>query len=175
MSRAREVSKVISTVQLVEDSIDNIDLSSSINTASAAAVAYLIDGAPAALNTLNELAAALDDNADILDLYLTQSSLYFILFNSKKSLYEIIKDIKQQKQKQKQKQRKEFYVNEYGDDSGVYNDDSDEYDYNSCNSCSMKRIRHNDCNSCSRENFSSINIQKKKTVTFNPTPTTYYI
>ena len=77
MSRAREVSKVISTVQLVEDSIDNIgniDLSSTINTASAAAVAYLIDGAPAALNTLNELAAALDDNADILDLYLTQSS-----------------------------------------------------------------------------------------------------
>jgi hypothetical protein len=74
MSRAREVSKVISTVQLVEDSIDNIDLSSSINTASAAAVAYLIDGAPESLNTLNELAAALDDNADILDLYLTQSS-----------------------------------------------------------------------------------------------------
>ena len=65
MSRAREVSKVISTVQLVEDSIDNIgniDLSSTINTASAAAVAYLIDGAPAALNTLNELAAALNDN-----------------------------------------------------------------------------------------------------------------
>jgi hypothetical protein len=62
MSRAREVSKVISTVQLVEDSIDNIDLSYSINTASAAAVAYLIDGAPAALNTLNELAAALNDN-----------------------------------------------------------------------------------------------------------------
>ncbi len=74
MGRARDVSKIISTVQLVEDSIDNIDLSSSINTASAAAVAYLIDGAPAALNTLNELAAALDDNADILDLYLTQSS-----------------------------------------------------------------------------------------------------
>ena len=45
-----------------------------INTASAAAVSYLVDGAPEALNTLNELAAALDDNADILDLYLTQSS-----------------------------------------------------------------------------------------------------
>lgn len=45
-----------------------------INTASAAAVNYLVDGAPAALNTLNELAAALNDNADILDLYLTQSS-----------------------------------------------------------------------------------------------------
>ncbi len=45
-----------------------------INTASAAAVNYLVDGAPGALDTLNELAAALDDNADILDLYLTQSS-----------------------------------------------------------------------------------------------------
>ena len=45
-----------------------------INTASAAAVSYLVDGAPAALDTLNELAEALNDNADILDLYLTQSS-----------------------------------------------------------------------------------------------------
>ena len=45
-----------------------------INTASAAAVNYLVDGAPAALDTLNELSAALNDNADILDLYLTQSS-----------------------------------------------------------------------------------------------------
>jgi hypothetical protein len=52
----------------------SIDLSSTIQTASAAAVNYLIDGAPAALNTLNELAEALNDNADILDLYLTQSS-----------------------------------------------------------------------------------------------------
>jgi|LakMenE18May11ns_1017448.scaffolds.fasta_scaffold9731249_1 hypothetical protein len=65
MSRAREVSKIVATVDSVENSIDNIgniDLSSTINTASAAAVAYLIDGAPAALNTLNELAAALNDN-----------------------------------------------------------------------------------------------------------------
>jgi hypothetical protein len=77
MSRAREVSKIVATVDSVENSIDNIgniDLSSTINTASAAAVAYLIDGAPEALNTLNELAAVLDDNDDILDLYLTQSS-----------------------------------------------------------------------------------------------------
>ena len=51
-----------------------IDLTSTINTASAAAVNFLIDGAPESLNTLNELAAALEDNADILDLYLTQSS-----------------------------------------------------------------------------------------------------
>jgi hypothetical protein len=65
MSRAREVSKIVATVDSVENSIDNIgniDLTSTINTASAAAVAYLIDGAPEALNTLNELAAALNDN-----------------------------------------------------------------------------------------------------------------
>jgi hypothetical protein len=54
--------------------LDNIDLTSTINTASAAAVNFLVDGAPEALNTLNELAAALEDNADVLDLYLTQSS-----------------------------------------------------------------------------------------------------
>ena len=43
-------------------------------SASAAAVSYLVDSAPGALDTLNELAAALGDNADVLDLYLTQSS-----------------------------------------------------------------------------------------------------
>jgi hypothetical protein len=54
--------------------LNNIDLTTTIQTASAAAVNFLVDGAPEALNTLNELAAALEDNADILDLYLTQSS-----------------------------------------------------------------------------------------------------
>jgi hypothetical protein len=58
----------------IDGLLDNIDLTSAINTASAAAVNYLVDGAPGALDTLNELAAALDDNADILDLYITQSS-----------------------------------------------------------------------------------------------------
>jgi hypothetical protein len=48
-----------------KDQVDNI-VQEQINN--------LIDSAPAALDTLNELAAALDDNADILDLYLTQSS-----------------------------------------------------------------------------------------------------
>jgi hypothetical protein len=57
-----------------DQQISTIDLSSTIQTASAAAVSYLVDGAPEALDTLNELAAALDDNANILDLYLTQSS-----------------------------------------------------------------------------------------------------
>jgi len=41
-----------------------IDLTSAINTASAAAVTYLVDSAPAALDTLNELAAALGDDAN---------------------------------------------------------------------------------------------------------------
>jgi hypothetical protein len=63
-----------STTYATITQLNNINLTSAINTASAAAVNYLVDGAPAALNTLNELAAALDDNADILDLYLTQSS-----------------------------------------------------------------------------------------------------
>lgn len=52
----------------------NTQINAGINTASAAAVNYLVDGAPGALDTLNELAAALNDNADILNLYLTQSS-----------------------------------------------------------------------------------------------------
>jgi hypothetical protein len=56
-----------------QENLNNIDLSATIQTASAAAVTYLVDGAPEALNTLNELSEALNDNADILDLYLTQS------------------------------------------------------------------------------------------------------
>ena len=51
-----------------------LELTPSITAASAAAVNYLVNGAPQALDTLNELAAALDNNADILDIYLTQSS-----------------------------------------------------------------------------------------------------
>jgi len=85
--------------------------------------------------------------------------LIIFLFYSKKSSYEIIKDIK------------EHYVNEYGDE---FDENNENYDYNNCDSCSRKQMRHIGCNSCSRENFSSENIQKKKTVTFNPTPTTYY-
>ena len=57
-----------------QSDLDNIDLTSTINTASAAAVNFLVYGAPESLYTLNELAAALEDNADVLDLYLTQSS-----------------------------------------------------------------------------------------------------
>jgi hypothetical protein len=41
-----------------------IDLTSAINTASAAAVTYLVDSAPGALDTLNELASALNDDAN---------------------------------------------------------------------------------------------------------------
>lgn len=98
--------------------------------------------------------------------------LIIFLFYSKNSSYEIMQDIK------------EHYVNEYGDDTddNYDNDDDDNYNYNydydNCDSCRRKQIRHMrhiGCNSCSRENFSGENIQKKKkTVKFNPTPTTYY-
>lgn len=47
-----------STTYATKSDLDNIDLSS----ASAAAVSYLVDGAPNALNTLNELSAALNDD-----------------------------------------------------------------------------------------------------------------
>ena len=50
------------TTEYVDENLNNIDLSSAINTASAAAVAYLVDSAPGALDTLNELAAALGDD-----------------------------------------------------------------------------------------------------------------
>ncbi len=94
MSRPRELSKLLSiSTDIATDSelistvasasaqtlsqastYTNSQVNQAILTASAAAVTYLVDGAPAALNTLNELAAALDDNADILDLFLTQTS-----------------------------------------------------------------------------------------------------
>ena len=45
-----------------------------INTASAAAVTAVLDGAPGALDTLNELAAALGDNPDILSTFITSST-----------------------------------------------------------------------------------------------------
>jgi|TARA_R110000803_G_scaffold67358_1_gene129049 hypothetical protein len=41
----------------------------------ATAISDLIDGAPATLDTLNELSAALEDNANILDNYYTQTQL----------------------------------------------------------------------------------------------------
>ena len=49
-----------STIYATKTELDNIDLSS----ASAAAVAAIVDSAPATLNTLNELAAALNDDAN---------------------------------------------------------------------------------------------------------------
>ena len=45
-----------------DSQISNIDLSATIQTASAAAVTYLVDSAPGTLDTLNELAAALGDD-----------------------------------------------------------------------------------------------------------------
>jgi hypothetical protein len=55
-------------------SLANVYTQEQVDTVVQGQINNLIDSAPAALNTLNELAAALDDNADILDLYLTQSS-----------------------------------------------------------------------------------------------------
>lgn len=49
-----------STIYATKTELDNIDLSS----ASAAAVAAIVDSAPSTLNTLNELAAALNDDAN---------------------------------------------------------------------------------------------------------------
>ena len=45
----------------------------------ATAISNLIDGAPATLDTLNELAAALEDNADVLDNYYTQAQTNTLL------------------------------------------------------------------------------------------------
>jgi hypothetical protein len=55
-------SSTYATQSYVNNELSNIDLTETINTASAAAVTYLIDSAPSALNTLNELAAALGDD-----------------------------------------------------------------------------------------------------------------
>jgi hypothetical protein len=52
------------TYEYVDNELANIDLTSTINTASAAAVTYLVDYAPETLNTLNELSAALNDDAN---------------------------------------------------------------------------------------------------------------
>jgi len=53
-----------------QEDLNNIDLSS----ASAAAVTYITNGAPEALDTLLEISEALNNDPDILNLYLTQSS-----------------------------------------------------------------------------------------------------
>jgi len=67
MSRAREVSKIAVSLEGIDFSelvstLENINPTDIINTASAAAVSTLIDGAPEALNTLAELSAALNDD-----------------------------------------------------------------------------------------------------------------
>ncbi len=53
-----------SSTYATKSELNSIDLTSTINTASAAAVSYLVDSAPATLDTLNELAAALGDDAN---------------------------------------------------------------------------------------------------------------
>jgi hypothetical protein len=57
---------------------ETLDLDSAIQTASAAAVTYLVDSAPGTLDTLNELSAALNDDpnfySSIQSVYLSKSS-----------------------------------------------------------------------------------------------------
>jgi hypothetical protein len=64
----------IEIIALKQINLANVYTKEQVDAAVQGQINNLIDSAPAALNTLNELAAALDDNADILDLYLTQSS-----------------------------------------------------------------------------------------------------
>jgi hypothetical protein len=62
-----------------DQQISVIDLSATIQTASAAAVNYLIDSAPGTLDTLNELSAALNDDPNF---YSTIQSVYLSQSNA---------------------------------------------------------------------------------------------
>jgi len=62
-----------------DQQISNIDLSATIQTASAAAVTYLVDSAPGTLDTLNELSAALNDDPNF---YSTIQSVYLTQSNA---------------------------------------------------------------------------------------------
>ena len=64
----------IEIIALKRISLADVYTKGQVDAAVQGQINNLIDSAPAALNTLNELAAALDDNADILDIYLTQGS-----------------------------------------------------------------------------------------------------
>jgi hypothetical protein len=72
-----------STTYATKQELEEIDLTQTINTASAAAyasasayvdqeISALIGGAPETLDTLNEIASALEDNPEVLDLFLTK-------------------------------------------------------------------------------------------------------
>ena len=77
-ARSASANAFNSASSYVATQLAGIDLSSTIQTASAAAVNYLIDSAPGSLDTLNELSAALNDDPNfystIQSVYLTQSS-----------------------------------------------------------------------------------------------------
>lgn len=76
-SQSGNAGKYLSTSGSVT-SWEELDLNAAINTASAAAVTYLVDSAPGTLDTLNELSAALNDDPNfystIQAVYLSQSS-----------------------------------------------------------------------------------------------------
>jgi hypothetical protein len=75
-----------------DSELASIDLSATIQTASAAAVNYLIDGAPGALDTLNELAAALNDDSSF-STTITNSIAEKLSISSASATYAAIEDV----------------------------------------------------------------------------------
>jgi hypothetical protein len=61
------------------DLLEAITLKSDVETLIGTAVSSLIDGAPGTLDTLNELAAALGDNASFVDSYYTKTAVNNLL------------------------------------------------------------------------------------------------
>jgi hypothetical protein len=74
-----------------DSELASIDLSATIQTASAAAVTYLVDSAPGALDTLNELAAALGDDENFATT-ITNSLATKLSISSASSTYATIED-----------------------------------------------------------------------------------
>jgi|694.fasta_scaffold00781_10 hypothetical protein len=74
-----------------DSELASIDLSATIQTASAAAVTYLVDSAPGALDTLNELAAALGDDENFATT-VTNSLATKLSISSASSTYATIED-----------------------------------------------------------------------------------
>jgi hypothetical protein len=85
LARSREISKIFSadtnivTATELNSAISQIDLSSTIVTASNAAVSALVNGAPQALDTLNELSTALQNDPNF---YNTVSNIYLSKSNA---------------------------------------------------------------------------------------------
>lgn len=57
------------------DLVEVVTIKNDVDTAIQTAVNDLVDGAPTTLDTLNEIAAAINNNADFLDAYYTQTEV----------------------------------------------------------------------------------------------------